>query len=75
MTREEREEAGTAGILRAWQKAPDGMHPTAFACGRIVRGLTLLLEAEGLIHEGKLSANGTALLRRVSRRAKKAGAS
>ncbi len=76
MTPIERDEAGTAGICRAWDAAPGGGVQDEH--GRVVLALTLALESEGLAVDGKLTPKAEALIRRVAARArklKKAGAS
>lgn len=63
-------EAGTVGILRAWDRAEDGGGDTEH--GRVLWALTMALEAEGLAQSGKLTDRAREMIKRVEAREKRA---
>lgn len=65
------EEAGTVGILRAWDRAPDGVGGEMMH-SRVLAALTDILEREGLAAHGCLTQKALDLCERVNERTKKA---
>ena len=65
------EEAGTVGILRAWDRAPDGVGGEMMH-SRMLAALTDILEREGLAAHGCLTQKALDLCERVNERTKKA---